>query len=95
MDKTQLTVFAPIDRSLSDLLGKVRGSQRSSINLVELAKHHIGKLSPSRAPFCVSLARRAPGQLNQRQTGSRDRWARRLCFGRRFESAQTARPGNR
>lgn len=33
-------MFAPIDRSLRDLLGKAKSR---SINLIELAKHHIGK----------------------------------------------------
>lgn len=42
MDKTALTVFAPIDKSLADLLAK---SKLRSINLAELAKHHIGKYS--------------------------------------------------
>lgn len=40
MDKMPLTVFAPIDESLGDLLAK---SKARSINLIELAKHHIGK----------------------------------------------------
>ena len=40
MDKTALTIFAPIDKSLADLLAK---SKSRSINLAELAKHHIGK----------------------------------------------------
>jgi len=47
MDKTQLTVFAPIDRSLADLLAKIEADGQkqapNSINLVEFAKHHIGK----------------------------------------------------
>lgn len=42
MDRTALTVFAPIDKSLGDLIAKAR---QRSINLAELAKHHIGKLS--------------------------------------------------
>lgn len=41
MDRTPLTVFAPIDKSLHDLLAKSKS--RQSINLIELAKHHIGK----------------------------------------------------
>jgi hypothetical protein len=40
MDNIALTVFAPIDKSLADLLAK---SKSRSINLIDLAKHHIGK----------------------------------------------------
>lgn len=47
MDRMPLTVFAPIDRSLSDVLAKAKSR---SINLIELAKHHIGKYSPSSSP---------------------------------------------
>lgn len=58
MDRTPLTVFAPIDRSLHDLLAK---SKSRSINLIELAKHHIGKSSllllppppPSETSVCL------------------------------------------
>lgn len=42
LDKMALTVFAPIDSSLGDLLAKSKSS-KSSISLIELAKHHIGK----------------------------------------------------
>lgn len=38
MDKTQLTVFAPVDRALAELLKRQRPA-----NLAELAKQHIGK----------------------------------------------------
>lgn len=51
MDRTPLTVFAPIDRSLHDLLAK---SKSRSINLIELAKHHIGK---SDADFDLSFSK--------------------------------------
>lgn len=57
MDKTPLTVFAPIDRSLGDLLAK---SKTRSINLIELAKHHIGKYSSGEQP----AARRAAAPLS-------------------------------
>lgn len=45
MDRLPLTVFAPIDRSLGDLLTKAKSRP---INLIELAKHHIGKCVPPR-----------------------------------------------
>lgn len=41
MDRTPLTVFAPVDKSMGDLLHKAK--TRPSINLVDVAKHHIGK----------------------------------------------------
>lgn len=50
MDRQPLTVFAPIDRALSDLLIKAR-SRTNSLSLVELAKHHIGKSS---APLTIN-----------------------------------------
>mgnify|MGYP000906921942 CR=1 FL=1 len=53
MDRTPLTVFAPIDSSLSELLPKAR---LRSINLAELAKHHIGKC-------CLPLQRRIGPRL--------------------------------
>ena len=53
MDKTALTIFAPIDKSLADLLAK---SKSRSINLAELAKHHIGKSISVRLSFSLAIA---------------------------------------
>lgn len=55
MNAIPLTVFAPIDKSLAELVAKANGgrplqqaaaagqSSRGQINLVDLAKQHIGK----------------------------------------------------
>lgn len=40
LDKSELTVFAPIDRSMGDIISLAK---QRSISLSELAKHHIGK----------------------------------------------------